>query len=249
MKRTLKKGISLLLMAAMLLSLFPAEAFAVEDEQIGEISVEPTEVVSVEPSPDSTPEPSVEPSGEEVGVPTEEPSAEPSEEPTTEPSAEPSEEPTEEPSTEPTEEPSAEPTEEPSAEPSEEDAIPEDSLPEEGEEGEKPGDDVSDAILKNDSWVSIDPETNEVSYSLHLTGLPVSDLVRFTIVVVNKTPDGSGVRDTDYEIWGNDDNMHPNTATNARLAMGAGNTYAPYWYLAVSITTGAGDNQYIVSKK
>lgn len=257
MKRTLKKGISLLLMAAMLLSLFPAEAFAVEGEQIGEVTAEPTEVVSAEPSPDSTPEPSVEPSGEEAGLPTEEPSAEPSEEPTTEPGTEPSEEPTEEPSTEPTEEPSEEPTEEPSAEPtdepstepSEEDTVPEESLPDEDEEGEKPGDDVSDAILKNDSWVSIDPETNEVSYSLHLTGLPVSDLVRFTIVVVNKTPDGSGVRDTDYEIWGNDDNMHPNTATNARLAMGAGNTYAPYWYLAVSITTGAGDNQYIVSKK
>lgn len=245
MKRTLKKGISLLLMAAMLLSLFPAEAFAVEGEQIGEVTAEPTEVVSAEPSPDSTPEPSVEPSGEEVGLPTEEPSTEPSEEPTEEPSTEP----TEEPSEEPTEEPSAEPTDEPSTEPSEEDTVPEESLPDEDEEGEKPGDDVSDAILKNDSWVSIDPETNEVSYSLHLTGLPVSDLVRFTIVVVNKTPDGSGVRDTDYEIWGNDDNMHPNTATNARLAMGAGNTYAPYWYLAVSITTGAGDNQYIVSKK
>lgn len=249
MKRTFKKGISLLLMAAMLLSLFPAEAFAVEGEQIGEVTAEPTEVVSVEPSPDSTPEPSVEPSGGEDGLPTDEPSSEPSEEPTIEPSAEPSEEPTEEPSTEPTVEPSTEPAEEPSTEPSEGDVVPEEPLPDESEEGEKPGDDSSDAILKNDSWVSIDPETNEVSYSLHLTGLPASDLVRFTIVVVNKTPDGSGVKDSDYEIWGNDDNMHPNTATNARLAMGAGNTYAPYWYLAVSITTGAGDNQYIVSKK
>ena len=88
-----------------------------ENEQdIPEVTPEPTE----EPTPTPTEEPTPTPTEEPTPTPTEEPTPEPTEEPTPAPTEEPTPTPTEEPTPAPTEEPTPEPTEEPTSAPTEE---------------------------------------------------------------------------------------------------------------------------------
>jgi uncharacterized repeat protein (TIGR02543 family) len=111
----LRKLVSILVTLALILTIFPAAAFA--DEETAGAS--PSATVSVEPSIAPSEEPSVSPSEEPSTAPSEEPSTAPSEEPSIVPSEEPSTAPSEEPSIAPSEEPSIAPSEGPSASPSE----------------------------------------------------------------------------------------------------------------------------------